>query len=88
MFKYLSASQVINRRNSCRDSRTFSMQRHIQCPGAAIAAAATFLLLASALPRVNGAGLAANNTKSILYLKSTLNVRNRHTLGACCLPTA
>lgn len=61
------------------------MQRHVKCPAAAIAAAATFLLLASALPLVSGAGLAANNTKSILYLKSTLNVRSRHTLW-CLLP--
>jgi hypothetical protein len=51
------------------------MQRHIRRLSAAIAAASTLLLLAGALPGVSGAGLAANNTKSILYLKSTLNVR-------------
>lgn len=65
------------------------MLRHIRSPSAAVAAATTVLLLAIALPRVSGAGLAANNTKSILYIKSTLNVRTGCTsvLHAACLLT-
>jgi hypothetical protein len=78
--------QGVTAHRPCEHKKQLLSMRLHSSHGTAVAAAATLVLLVSVVPGASGAGLAANNTKSILYLKSTLNVSTGRPRVPCCTP--